>query len=142
MQDQESKLLAINTYKTLLRVAVERCPSGTKQQIAKELGTSRSFVSQIFNPAYEVPVPAKHLDKLIRLCALTQPEEAAFRAAHMRAHPPPAAKNRGGNQNELCIPLPEFESADQRKAVKQAILASAEAIIKVTVGKSGGKGGA
>ena len=141
MRDQDSKLPAIRTYKTLLRAAVERCPAGTKQKIAKELGTSRSFVSQIFNPAYSVPVPAKHLNTLIKLCALTQSEETAFRSAHLLAHPPPASDGGRRKQNEICIPLPKFENADQRRAVEQAILASAEAIIKVSVGDAGGKGG-
>ena len=39
-------------------------PSGTRLKLAAALGKNRSFVTQITNPAYPVPIPAQHLDHL------------------------------------------------------------------------------
>jgi hypothetical protein len=78
---------AIATYKTLLRDVLDRRPSGTRQRLATALGTNRSFVSQITNPAYDVPIPAQHLGAIFEVCHLAAAERAAFLAAYARAHP-------------------------------------------------------
>ena len=39
-------------------------PSGTRQRLAGALGKNRSFVSQIANPAYPVPIPVQHLETI------------------------------------------------------------------------------
>ncbi|MCY3878671.1 MAG: hypothetical protein OXF74_05770 [Rhodobacteraceae bacterium] len=130
----------VRDYKLLLRDAVCRCPVGTKQKIARELGTSRSFISQIFNPANEVPLPARHLRTIIRLCEFTRQEESAFHDAYARAHPPKTPRDGAANRNKLCIPLPKFRNAEERRKVETAIMASADAIIKLTLGDRAAKG--
>jgi hypothetical protein len=43
-------------YKRILQRVLENRPSGTRQRLATALGTNRSFVSQIANPAYTTPI--------------------------------------------------------------------------------------
>ncbi len=46
-------------YKVILRRVLDNRPSGTRLKLAAALGKNRSFVTQITNPAYLVPIPAK-----------------------------------------------------------------------------------
>jgi hypothetical protein len=85
---------AVATYKRLLQAYIDRRPSGLRLKIAKALGKHRSFVSQITNPIYPIPVPARHLETIFRICHLAPEERHAFMAAYEAAHPgnPPEAK--------------------------------------------------
>ena len=55
---------AIAAYKNLVKAVLDLRPSGTRQRLAVALGKNRSFVSQIANPAYPMPIPAQHLETL------------------------------------------------------------------------------
>lgn len=77
----------VAVYKTLLRDTIDRRPSGTRQKIALALGKHKSFVSQITNPAYAMPVPAKHLATIFELCHFSPDERQAFLEAFRQAHP-------------------------------------------------------
>ena len=134
-----NKAEAVKTYKRLLRDAIERCPAGTKRRIAEQTGTSRSFVSQISNPDYSVPIPGRHVDAVLQLCALSEEEETAFREAHRAAHPPAGRNADSNSRNEMRIPLPRFENAEQRRKTEEAIRSSAETIISLMVGERGGR---
>ena len=46
-------------YKRLLQTVCDNRPSGTRGRLAVALGTNRSFVSQLVNPAYAMPIPAQ-----------------------------------------------------------------------------------
>ena len=85
---------AVATYKRLLQAYIDRRPSGLRLKIAKALGKHRSFVSQITNPIYPIPVPARHLETIFRICHLAPEERQAFMAAYEAAHPgnPPEGK--------------------------------------------------
>jgi hypothetical protein len=78
---------AVATYKALLRDVLTLRPSGTRQRLATALGKNRSFVSQISNPAYPVPIPARHIPKIFEVCHLSPAERSAFLAAWRAAHP-------------------------------------------------------
>ena len=77
----------VAVYKTLLRDMIDHRPSGTRQKIAQALGKHKSFVSQITNPAYTVPVPAKHLATIFDLCHFSPEERRVFLEAYGQAHP-------------------------------------------------------
>ncbi len=77
----------VATYKTILRDMIDRRPSGTRQKIAQALGKHKSFVSQITNPAYAVPVPAKHLTSIFELCHFSPEERRLFLEVYRQAHP-------------------------------------------------------
>jgi hypothetical protein len=77
----------VEAYKTLLRDVLDNRPSGTRQRLAAALGKNRSFISQIANPAYPVPIPAQHLATIFEIGHLGPAERASFLDAYRRAHP-------------------------------------------------------
>jgi hypothetical protein len=78
---------AVAAYKQLLRTYIDRRPSGTRQKIALALGKHKSFVSQITNPGYPAPVPARHLGTIFDLCHFSPEERETFMVAYRDAHP-------------------------------------------------------
>src|SRR5258708_13538739 len=74
-------------YKVILRRVLDNRPSGTRLKLAAALGKNRSFVTQITNPAYLVPIPAKHAAIIFEVCHLSSSERAAFLDTYGRAHP-------------------------------------------------------
>jgi hypothetical protein len=74
-------------YKRILQRVLENRPSGTRQRLATALGTNRSFVSQMTNPAYAMPIPLQHLDAIFEVCHFSHWDRTAFRDAYARAHP-------------------------------------------------------
>lgn len=78
---------AVAEYKRILAGVLENRPSGTRQRLALALGKNRSFVSQIVNEVYPVPIPAKHLDTIFEVCRFPEKERLAFLDAYSRAHP-------------------------------------------------------
>ena len=52
---------AVADYKAILKAVLESRPSGMRQRLAEAIGKNRSFVSQISNPSYQVPIPARHV---------------------------------------------------------------------------------
>ena len=74
-------------YKAILQRVLETRPSGTRQRIAAALSKNRSFVTQITSPAYDTPIPARHVDLVLEICHFSPAERDAFLAAYRRAHP-------------------------------------------------------
>src|ERR1700679_3341765 len=74
-------------YKRLLQIVCDNRPSGTRGRLAVALGTNRSFVSQLANPGYAMPIPSQHLETLFVVCHFSPAERAAFLEAYDRAHP-------------------------------------------------------
>lgn len=74
-------------YKAILQRVLEARPSGTRQRIAAALSKNRSFVTQITSPAYDTPIPARHVDLILEICHFSPAERQAFLAAYHRAHP-------------------------------------------------------
>ena len=52
---------AVAAYKAVLKRIIDTRPSGTRHRLAIALGKNRSFISQIANPVYAVPIPVQHL---------------------------------------------------------------------------------
>jgi hypothetical protein len=74
-------------YKRLLQIVCDNHPSGTRGRLAVALGTNRSFVSQLVNPAYAMPIPAQHFETIFEVCHFSQADRAAFLAVYDNAHP-------------------------------------------------------
>jgi hypothetical protein len=74
-------------YKALLQAVCDKRPSGTRGRLALALGTNRSFVSQLVNPTYAMPIPAQHLETIFEVCHFSPTERAAFLKAYDGAHP-------------------------------------------------------
>jgi hypothetical protein len=88
----------VGAYKRLLQEYIDRRPSGLRLKIAKAIGKHRSFVSQITNPSYPIPVPARHLEAIFRICHLAPEEKQAFMAAYEAAHPCQPREARRGTR--------------------------------------------
>ncbi len=78
---------AVARYKTVLQRVLDNRPSGTRQRLAGALGKNRSFVSQIANPAYATPIPARHLETIFEICHFSPDDRMNFLEAYATAHP-------------------------------------------------------
>ena len=78
---------AVADYKNILRRVLENRPSGTRQRLSAALGKNRSFISQITNPSYSVPIPAPHLSTIFEICHFSLEDRREFLEAYARAHP-------------------------------------------------------
>lgn len=123
---------AIAEYKALLRLYIDRRPSGTRQKLAEAFGTHKSFISQITNPSYRVPLPAQHIPALFKVCHLNPQEQRNFLDVYARAHPGQygAIDDLASFEDDvLRIPLPQFADPERRREVESLIRDFAERVI-------------
>lgn len=121
-------LEALSDYKRLLQSLLDRRPSGTRGRLATALGTHKSFVSQIANPAYKVPLPAQHIDTLFRVCRFTASERQHFLELYAMAHPKARPSSEPENRS-IRIDLPTFADPETAAQVEDAIRDHARRII-------------
>ena len=135
MPDREdaSRAEIIAGYKGLLRSFLERRPSGLRGRLAMALGKHKSFVSQIANPAYTVPIPAGDLPIIFDICHLSPQEREGFLALYRRAHPERTRRlpAPGPRSHELRIAVPEFHSPTTAREVEALILDLSARIIRL-----------
>lgn len=123
---------AVVAYKTLLKEFIDRRPSGTRQRLAEALGTHKSFISQITNPAYRIPLPAQHVATIIKICHFSPEERKAFMAAFRVAHANQASAveaDIAGGSRTIQIEVPQFSDPGRQERVVQAIQEMAKRII-------------
>jgi hypothetical protein len=95
---------------------LDRRPSGTRQRLALALGKNRSFISQITNPSYAVPIPAAHLDIIFEVCHFSSEERRSFITAYLSAHPNrPAPIHAAHKVKAHTVYLPDLGD-DERNA--------------------------
>ena len=85
--DQAGEASAVAEYKRIFKEVLDSRPSGMRIRLAHAMGKNRSFVSQISNPAYPVPVPVQHLNTIFEVCHFPPAAKQAFLRAYARAHP-------------------------------------------------------
>ncbi|MFQ5467357.1 MAG: hypothetical protein ACE5DS_04395 [Kiloniellaceae bacterium] len=115
---------AVVAYKVLLRDCIDRRPSGTRQRLAAALGTHKSFISQITNPAYRIPLPAQHIATIFKICHFAPEERTAFLNAFRAAHPNQASAleaDQLGGAHILEIEIPTFREPGRQEQVAEAI---------------------
>ena len=84
---EAGEISAVAEYKRIFREVLDKRPSGMRLRVAHAIGKNRSFVSQISNPAYPVPIPVQHLHTIFEVCHFPVPTKTAFLQAYARAHP-------------------------------------------------------
>ena len=110
-------------YKLMLRRVLDNRPSGTRLKLAAALGKNRSFVSQITNPAYPVPIPAKHVAIIFEVCHLSGAERAAFLEAYGRAHPGRLrAPHREAHTRSFTVTVPDLGEDKKNRALEQLVI--------------------
>jgi hypothetical protein len=118
-------------YKLMLRRVLDNRPSGTRLKLAAALGKNRSFVSQITNPAYPVPIPAKHVAIIFEVCHLSGTERAAFIEAYGRAHPGRLrAPLREVRTRTILVTVPELGDDKKDRALEQLIVDFAARLVR------------
>ena len=105
-------------YKTILQAVCDNRPSGTRGRLAVALGTNRSFVSQLVNPVYAMPIPAQHLETIFEVCHFSPAERSAFLAAYDRTHP---GRRETGEPTAgirvISLTVPDLGNARRNQAV-------------------------
>ena len=109
-------------YKVILRKVLDNRPSGTRLKLAAALGKNRSFVTQITNPAYLVPIPAKHVPVILEVCHLSGAERTAFLAAYGRAHPGRLrAPHREAHTRTITVTVPDLGDDKKNRALDELV---------------------
>jgi hypothetical protein len=109
-------------YKIILRRVLDNRPSGTRLKLAAALGKNRSFVTQITNPAYLVPIPAKHVTIIFEVCHLSAVERAAFLEAYGRAHPGRLrAPHRDARSRTITVTVPDLGDDKKNRALDELV---------------------
>lgn len=124
---------AVAAYKGVLKRVVDNRPSGTRHRLALALGKNRSFISQITNPVYAVPIPAQHLDAIFAVCHFTPAERSEFLAAYLTAHPRRLdLVQRPAGTRALTVILPDLGDARRNRLLDEAVLETARRLSRLT----------
>ena len=119
---RDGRAAHVETYKTILRNVLDQRPSGTRQRLATALGKNRSFVTQISNPAYSVPIPAPHLEIIFEICRFSPVDKSAFLDAFTRAHPNRHIQVRSGsNLRSLRLEVFDFGNIEKNREFDELV---------------------
>ncbi|MDJ0814764.1 MAG: hypothetical protein QNJ58_01130 [Desulfobacterales bacterium] len=137
----QSKEELVAQYKRILQRYINRRPSGARMKIAAELNKNKSFVTQITNPSYSIPVPARHLDVIFDICHFTTKERETFLKAYTAAHPnyqyrvvKPGAAPKERGRRTLSIELPVLEDSVKQQKIEAMIKAYAQELFELVNG--------
>jgi hypothetical protein len=109
-------------YKGLLRKVLDNRPSGTRQRLADALAKNRSFITQISNPSYQVPIPRTHLETIFEICHFSHEEKRAFLTLYAQAHPGKLqVVGRKTPMRDLVVQVPDLGSARKNKAIDSLV---------------------
>jgi hypothetical protein len=112
----------VAAYKLILKRVLDNRPSGMRHRLALALGKNRSFISQMANPAYATPAPARHLETIFELCRFTRAERTAFLEAYARAHPrrSPMARSTPRTR-KVTLVLPDLHDVARNAIVDRMV---------------------
>ena len=133
----QSKGELVAKYKGILQKYINQRPSGARIRIAEELNKNKSFVTQITNPSYTIPVPARHLNVIFDICHFTVKERETFLKAYTAAHPnyqyrviKPATKPQR-RQRTLSIEVPILEDSAQQQQIESMVKEYAQQLFQL-----------
>ena len=110
--DEPAEAGAVAVYKRIFKEVIDKRPSGMRLRLANAIGKNRSFISQISNPSYPVPIPVQHLNTIFDVCHFSPQAKAAFLRAYARAHPRRVGRlTEGPHERTLTLHLPDLGSA-------------------------------
>lgn len=132
MKPERDNATAVAAYKGVLKRVVDNRPSGTRHRLSLALGKNRSFISQITNPVYAVPIPVQHLDAIFAVCHFTQAERGEFLAAYLAAHPRRLdLVRRPAGTRSLTVTLPDLGDPRRNRLLDEAILETARRLARL-----------
>ena len=123
----------VGTYKAVLRRVLDTRPSGTRHRLAIALGKNRSFISQIANPVYAVPIPVQHLETIFEICHFTAADRREFLAAYAEAHPRrlDLVKKPAGTR-KLTLTVPDLGDARRNRLLDETIAEIARGMARLS----------
>lgn len=119
-------------YKKLLKACLDRRPSGIRQRLAASLGTHKSFISQITNPQYRVPIPTQHVASIMSICHFSSDERKRFLQAYRAAHPGThlaVEDSVDAGRHVVHIEIPDLGDVEWEREVADAIRDTAARMI-------------
>jgi hypothetical protein len=122
---------AVSSYKAVLKRIIDTRPSGTRHRLAIALGKNRSFISQIANPVYAVPIPRQHLDTIFEICHFTAADRREFLSAYAEAHPRSvnAARKPPGTR-KVTLTVPDFGDARRNRLLDETLAEIARRLVR------------
>ena len=113
---------AVARYKAILQRVIDNRPSGARQRLAGALGKNRSFISQITNPAYATPIPARHVETILEICHFSPDERALFLDVYTQAHPRRLSVERSERRVRAhTIYLPDLGDEERNHELDRAV---------------------
>jgi hypothetical protein len=112
---------AVRGYKRVLQRVVDTRPSGTRQRLAAVLGKNRSFITQITNPAYATPIPARHVETIMEVCHFSPDDRAEFLNLYARAHPRRPAERTERRVRPHTIYLPDLGDDERNHELDRTV---------------------
>jgi hypothetical protein len=133
------ELMPVRRYKLLLQAFLKRRGPGARQAIAEALGHTRSFVTQITSPAYDLAISPGQVRTIVKLAEFTPEEERTFLDAYVEAHPERAAEVYTQAQRGFSIALPDLGDPAAQLRLEGLILRLAETVIESFVEEARGR---
>lgn len=123
---------AVAEYKRILQQVLENRPAGTRLRLAEGLGKNRSFISQITNPNYSVPIPARHIERIFEICHFLASEKTQFMEAYQRAHPHRAPGDSGNARwREIVLRVPDLRDRKKNKQLDDMMKEMLERVLRL-----------
>jgi hypothetical protein len=127
---------SVAEYKRILQQVLENRPAGTRLRLAEGLGKNRSFISQIANPSYSVPIPARHIERIFEICHFLASEKTQFMEVYRRAHPHRAPGNSGeARWREIVLRVPDLRDRQKNKQLDDMMKEMLQRILRLMEGK-------
>ena len=128
----EPNTIIVAEYKRFLQNICDNRPSGTRGRLAVALNTNRSFVSQLVNPAYAMPIPAQHLQSIFDVCRFSPAERRVFLNLYDRAHP---GRRDGDTEDQpsrlVSLRVPDLGDTQRNRAVDMMLSEYTRHLIKI-----------
>lgn len=121
----------VATYKAILQEVLDARPSGMRQRLAEVLGKNRSFISQISNPAYAIPIPVQHVESIVEVCHFSPREKERFLAAYRKAHPRRLQILKEERQRTHTVTLPDLGTDARNRQLDAIVTEFAEQVARL-----------
>ena len=116
--DEAGPVSAVAEYKRIFKEVLDSRPSGMRIRLAHAIGKNRSFVSQISNPAYPVPIPIQHLNTIFEVCHFSPRHKTAFLKAYARAHPRRVDRLAANPRDRtVTLHVPDFGNSTRNRQI-------------------------
>jgi hypothetical protein len=116
--DATGAVSAVAEYKRIFKDVLDSRPSGMRIRLAHAIGKNRSFVSQISNPAYPVPIPIQHLNTIFDVCHFSPQTKTAFLKAYARAHPRRVARLAATpRERTITLHVPDLGNSTRNRQI-------------------------